>query len=194
MKTSMFKSLSLVERRARLVAILAQKTEGRLTSEELATVANYQWVDGYRTGWDNSQFKEISRFNLADCQCKIKVYSDTKEFAIAASLVREGTSNINGSYGRDDDGRWVLGGGTLGAITKLHESSSNWPHYIDRANEPNFETEATQIVVVKVHYRDDDGPDDEYLLHIYLPDSGSYKIDPVLAEILKLMPELEEMV
>jgi len=183
-----FRQLTATERKAKFIQALIGKTQGKLQKSQLDTVANHRWQLGYKYQDGLSE-----DFDLVERQMTIIVYDDAREFAEAATLQHVGlTHSWAGEDTFDQYGNWIVGDGEFGLHVNIQHSNNGdcgSPETDDTV--PEFDLNKTQVIAVKSVTHDSFNPnstvhEEEWMLHI-LFENTEYTVDPVIAEIIKLL-------
>ena len=170
-----FKKLSEIERKAILCAMIAKKTEGKLSKEQIKYV--------------------VDNIDLS-LQYTIKVIYNAKEFAKEITMIESGFSHSwAGNYGKKEIPlKWFW----WGNVAPVFGLNRNWD-YSDNGqmrepdivlNEPNFDITEIYCIIKEVNEWNNYNNSDEYDKHnyymiFYIPENESYKIDDKLKAVIE---------
>lgn len=172
MKNKEFRKLSEIEKKAILCAVIAKKTKGKVSKENITNIVNSL---------------NINR------QYTIKVFSDAKEFAKEITLYQHGFSHSwAGSEGIKQEGVCLFGNVEFGINRYWEYSNNGRMTQPDIQNlDPNFEINKTAVVLITENDWDNydnscnEHDDWAYTLCFYIPENEPYKINDNIKALIE---------
>ena len=172
MKNKEFRKLSEIEKKAILCAVIAKKTEGKVSKEDITNIVNSLDIN---------------------CQYTIKVVTDAKEFAKEITLYQHGFSHSwAGSEYTKQEGVCILGNVEFGVNLYWEYSDNGRMTQPDIQNiDPNFEINKTAVVLITENYWDNynnscnEHDDWTYTLCFYIPENEPYKINDNIKALIE---------
>lgn len=169
MKNKKFRKLSEIEKKAILCGVIAKKTKGKISKEDITYVVNSLDLN---------------------YQYTIKVITEAKEFARRVTLYQHGFTHPRGSEGVRQDGVCILGNVKFGL-------DRNWKHSDGRVTErdvqkiqPDFDVTKTAVVLLTENDWDSfDNSCSERrgwtILYFYIPENEPYKLDDNIKALIE---------
>ena len=157
MKNKKFRKLTEIEKKAILCGVIAKKTDGKVSKEDITNIVNSLDIN---------------------CQYTIKVVTDAKEFAKVTTLYQHGFSHSwAGSEGTKQEGVSILGNVEFG-LDRYWEYSDNgrMTEPDNDRTEPNFDINEIAVVLITENDWDNynnscnEHDDWTYTLCFYIPE------------------------
>lgn len=164
MKNKNFRKLSEIEKKAILCGVIAKKTKGKISKEDITYIVNSLDLN---------------------YQYTIEVITDAKEFAKRITLHQYGFSHpCVGTEGLKQDGVCILGNVKKFGLFRNWKHSDNGritEHDVQKI-EPDFDI--TKIAVVLIVENDWDNYIKSYLC-FYIPENEPYKLDDKIKALIE---------
>lgn len=179
MKNKKFRKLAEIEKKAILCGVIAKRTEGKVSKEDITNIVNSLDIN---------------------YQYTIKVVTDAKEFALVTTLRQHGFSHSwAGSKGTKQEGVCLLGNIEFGFDRYWEYSDNGRMTEPDiKKIKPNFDIDKIAVVLITENDWDNyNNPHNEhdnwtYTLCFYVPESEPYKIDNNIKALIEAFNIEEE--
>jgi len=180
-----YADLTRTERKAKFIRSLIHTG---LNKSQLEIIANWRWQIGYKYkdgwAWDH---------DLIDNMMTIHIHDHARSFANAATLDDIAiTHSWAGERTEIQYGNWIIGDETTefgSHVDKAHSENGSMGTPETNDEEPEFDTEMTQVIVVKTVKHDSLSDqnatfhNETWDLHIFLG-KGNPPVDPELQSII----------
>ncbi len=170
MKNKKFRKLSEIEKKAILCGVIAKKTKGKISKEDITYIVNSLDIN---------------------YQYTIKVITDAKEFARRITLYQHGFNHSRGSEGIRQDGVCILGNVKFGLDRNWKYSDNGRVTERDvQKIEPDFDVTKTAVVLLTENDWDsfDNSCSERHgwtVLYFYIPESEPYKLDDNIKALIE---------